>query len=411
MEFDLTAPQSDFYRLECPYPLFVGGYGSGKTYVKIVIGIEDLLKNPGCDIALYDPIFDLIRLNTAPRTLEILDSLGVRHTYNKSEQIIHVPGYGNIILRSMDNPARIVAYEVFRSGVDELETLRPAQAVDAWSKIIARNRQKSPTGAINQVRVYTTPDMGFGFTYEHWKLNKKPGYEYVRAPTASNVNLDPSYIENLRATYPKEMAEAFIEGEWCNLTAGTIYSAFDRVRCASQEKVIDGEQLYVGMDFNVTNMTAIICVNRDGIYHAVDELTGVYDTPAMISLLKNKYERHRIRVYPDASGGSRKTVDASISDISLLESAGLVVYTPGKNPLVKDRIVSVNAAFEKSKMFVNVDNCPELARCLEQQAWGKSGEPDKTQGLDHAPDAIGYLIHYELPVVRPVSGLQIKWPT
>jgi phage terminase large subunit len=409
MEFELTDPQFDFFDLQCAYPLFVGGYGSGKTFVKIVIGIQDLLQNPGCDIAFYDPIFDLIRLNTAPRTLEALDSLGIRHTYNKSEQIIHVHDYGNIILRSMDNPARIVAYEVFRSGVDELETLRPQQAIDAWSKIIARNRQQSPTGAINQVRVYTTPDMGFGFTYEHWKLNKRPGYEYVRAPTASNINLDPTYIENLRATYPAQMAEAFIEGEWCNLTAGTIYNAFDRIRSNSSEKIQPGEQLYIGMDFNVTNMTAVVTVNRDGVYHAVEELTGVYDTPSMISLLKEKYIGHRMRVYPDASGGSRKTVDASISDISLLEAGGFVIYSPTKNPLVKDRIVSVNAAFEHGKVFVNVDRCPELARCLEQQAWGKNGEPDKSQGLDHSPDAFGYFIHYELPVVRPVAGLKIKW--
>ena len=45
MEFELTDPQFDFYELTCPYPLFVGGYGSGKTFVKIVIGLEDLLKN------------------------------------------------------------------------------------------------------------------------------------------------------------------------------------------------------------------------------------------------------------------------------------------------------------------------------------------------------------------------------
>ena len=409
MEFDLTEPQSDFFRLNCPYPLFVGGYGSGKTYVKIVIGLQDLLQNPGCDIALYDPIFDLIRLNTAPRTLETLDFLKIKHTYNKSEQIIHVHDYGNIILRSMDNPARIVAYEVFRSGVDELETLRPNQAVDAWSKIIARNRQKSKTGAINQVRVYTTPDMGFGFTYEHWKLNKKPGYEYVRAPTASNVNLDPTYIDNLRATYPAEMAEAFLEGEWCNLNSGTVYKSFERVRCDSKEIINRGEQLYVGMDFNVTNMTAIICVKRNKNFHAVSELTGVYDTPSMIETLKSKFPEHNIRVYPDASGGSRKTVDASISDISLLETAGLIVYSPGKNPIVKDRIVSVNAAFEHGKILVNVDRCPELARCLEQQPWNKNGEPDKTQGLDHAPDALGYLVNYELPVVKPVANVKVKW--
>jgi hypothetical protein len=99
--------------------------------------------------------------------------------------------------------------------------------------------------------------------------------------------------------------------------------------------MIEGELLMIGMDFNVTNMSAVVYVQRGAEWHAVDELKGVYDTPNMIDIILEKYQGHSIRVYPDASGKSRKTVDASKSDISLLEGAGFSVYANKSNPLVK----------------------------------------------------------------------------
>jgi hypothetical protein len=37
---------------------------------------------------------------------------------------------------------------------------------------------------------------------------------------------------------------------------------------------------------------------------------------------------------------------------------------------------------------------------LEQQAYDKNGEPDKTNGWDHVVDAEGYMIHARFPVQR-----------
>ena len=53
-------------------------------------------------------------------------------------------------------------------------------------------------------------------------------------------------------------------------------------------------------------MSGVVYVVRDGVWHAVDELTGIYDTPELIAAIKQKYPEHNIRIYPDASGGSRK---------------------------------------------------------------------------------------------------------
>lgn len=36
-----------------------------------------------------------------------------------------------------------------------------------------------------------------------------------------------------------------------------------------------------------------------------------------------------------------------------------------------------------------------------EMAYDQNGEPDKKSGFDHLPDALGYLVHYEMLVYRP----------
>lgn len=52
------------------------------------------------------------------------------------------------------------------------------------------------------------------------------------------------------------------------------------------------------------------------------------------------------------------------------------------------------------RYLVNPDKCPSYIEALEQQPWGKNGEPDKTTGHDHINDAAGYFIAKEYPIIR-----------
>jgi hypothetical protein len=96
-----------------------------------------------------------------------------------------------------------------------------------------------------------------------------------------------------------------------------------------------------------------------------------------------------------------------VTDLALLAQAGFIVCAPSANPPVKDRINAMNGMFLNVKgerrYKVNDYKCPTYADCLEQQAWGNNGEPDKSTGHDHANDAGGYFISYDFPVIRPIS--------
>lgn len=347
------------------------------------------------------PTYDLVSRMAMPRFEETLESIGTSFKINKNDSLIDIWNCGSIILRTMDNPARIVAYEVADSICDELDTLPTDKAREVWNKVIARNRQKKPDGALNTVGVATTPE-GFRFVYERWKKNPAPGYRLIKASTMSNAaNLPDGYIDSLRSSYPANLLAAYLDGEFVNLTSGSIYAEFDRALNGCDSTIMTSEPLYIGMDFNVGQMAAAVFVLRGGEPNAVDELTGILDTPAMIATIKARYQGHAIFVYPDASGGGRRSNNASESDIALLRAARFTVLAPSANPPVKNRILAMNQMIHsdgRRRLKVNTDACPMLTEALEKQAYDKNGEPDKSSGLDHINDACGYFVHYKFPV-------------
>jgi len=398
LEAVASRPQTRLVNSNAPFPAFVGGFGSGKTHALILRAMSLIFGDSG-NIAYYLPTYDLVRTIGYPRFQETLDNMGVQYTLNKAEHTIHVNDK-TIYFRTLDNPDRIVGYEVSDSFVDELDTLPVDKARRAWEQIIARNRQ-SKIG-INTVAVGTTPE-GYRFVYEQWGKDPTESYELITAPTDSNSKYLPEdYIDRLRETYPSQRLKAYLDGEFVNLTSGSVYPDFNRELNGSDTEIREGEALHIGMDFNVNNGSAVVHVLRGGYSFAVDELTGVRDTPAMIQSIQQRYPLHSIIVYPDASGGATKSVNASVSDIRLLKDAGFTVDAPRKNPFVKDRLMALNKMIcnpSGDRMYlVNVEKCPTLAVSLEQQVYDKNGEPDKSAGLDHIVDATGYFIHKRFPI-------------
>lgn len=363
-------------------------------------------------IGLFAPSYKMLKLVIAPRIINTLDKYDIQYKYNKADNIITTKSdrVGDFLLMSLEVPDSIVAFECYRSHVDEIDTLNPDHAQEAWEKVIARTRQ-TPKGAdnpINRASIYTTPE-GFGFTHKYWVKNKNKDYQMIKASSRTNPYLPSDYVDSLIASYPAELVSAYVDGEFVNMKSGTVYKSYNRVSHDSREYIKPNEPLFIGCDFNVTKQAATVYVRRQGgrEWHAVSEFTDMYDTPDMIRIFKERYPGHRIVIYPDASGGARKSVNANISDIALLNQAGFEVRNNPSNPTVKDRVNAMNAAFSKGIIFVNTKECPTVANCLEQQAYDKNGEPNKKSGVDHQNDASSYPIAYEMPINRPIAHIPV----
>jgi hypothetical protein len=408
----LSAPQNIFLNgLNSKYRAFVGGFGSGKTFV----GCLDLLlffaQHPGTRQGYFGPSYPSIRDVFYPTFEEAAHMLSFTVDIKESNKEVHLYRsgfyYGTVICRSMDRPGAIIGFKISRALVDEIDTLPKNKAEQAWNKIVARLRLSIP-GVENGIGVTTTPE-GFVFVYERFAREPTKSYSMVQASTYENQgNLPSDYIDSLLETYPAALVDAYVGGLFVNLTHGSVYRSFDRHENNSTVKVEPGDLLHIGMDFNRGKMAGCVFVERPDGYHCSAEIVKGLDTPWMINHIKDRWPDHKAIIYPDASGNATSSKSASLSDIGLLRAAGFDIAAKNTNPRIKDRVNSVNKGFETKEVHVNTKEAPETTRCLEQQPYDNNGEPDKTLDMDHPTDAFGYFVNYIKPIVKPVLVTGIR---
>jgi len=396
--------QKAFIKSKYLHTGIVGGYQSGKSTVAAIKTIIHLLQHPGVPIAYYLPTYGLFEDMLIPKLTQLFGALNIKFTHNQKHSKVITP-FGEIWMRSMDTPDRIVSYSVGYSVVDEVDVVHPNKRDDAMKRIASRNSFKKPTP--NQIDFVSTPE-GFAYMYNFFEKNNNENKLLLRLSTLANEdNLAGGYIQGLREQYTADQLKAYLNGEFVNLTSGTVYYKFDRDINNSNRIAKDNEILYVGMDFNIGNMSAIIHT-VDELPIAVDELTKVYDTAEMCKILGEKYPKNRIIVYPDASGRARKT-NASQTDIEIIKQAGFIVKAKPTNPPVDDRIKNMNRMFcngkNEIKYKVNTIKCPEYTEALERMPYDKNGQPDKSSGFDHLTEAGGYFIYFEYPLKRKKSAM------
>jgi hypothetical protein len=92
-----------------------------------------------------------------------------------------------------------------------------------------------------------------------------------------------------------------------------------------------------------------------------------------------------------------------VTDLRILENAGFKVNAPSTLYAVIDRVNSTNAllcnAKGRRRLFIH-PRCKRLIAGLEKLSY-KEGTSivDKSQGLDHHPDGLGYLVIGTFPIV------------
>ena len=421
--FSLNRPQARFLQLPHKFKAYVAGFGSGKTYVGCAGMAAHFWRWPGVNQGYFAPSYTQIRDIFYPTMEEVAEAMGLRVLVKKTDHEVDVfegGSYrGTVICRSMERPETIVGFKIGNALVDELDVLAPEKARTAWRKIIARMRYKID-GLQNGIDVTTTPE-GFRFVHEQFvkAVREQPGlgdlYGIVQASTFDNAaNLPHDYVDALMASYPPQLIKAYLRGEFVNLTSGAVYPDFDRRLNHTDEIIREREPLFVGMDFNVMNMSACINVIRDGWPMTLAERMNVRDTPAMARMLREEFlaKGHPVRIFPDASGKHASSRDASESDLSILREAGFVIESDAANPAVKDRVNAYNAlilnAQGERKWKINTHACPVTTASLEKQVWGEDGAPDKRAGHDHANDANGYFLVKRWPIVRPAVAAEVR---
>lgn len=437
----LSDPQYDFLTSTKKHTGFVAGFGSGKSFIGTLKSLNKIINDGIPKTAYYLPTYGDIRDIAFVTFPEVAELLGYKYKLNKTDKEFFIYDdygvlLGSTIFRNMSEPESIVGYQVGYTLIDETDILREHIMDKAFKKILGRNRLVVPItdeDILEEIRELDERDETLEGTYYHeqqrcwcwvncvdvagtpegfkWFYNRfvkkfaKDTDLLIQASTYSNLdNLPNDFIDNLRAEYTPELFNAYVNGEFVNLTSGTVYKYFNRKTHHTDRVIAARDILHIGQDFNVGGCCGRVHVIDDGIPKLVAEYS-VYDTQEIITHLNDTYPDHRIIIYPDASGASGKT-NSRKSDIQLLEDAGFEIDAPSKNPNVQDRVNSVNTLFYRNEYYVNTETCPESTHALEQQAYDANGEPEKFSGantVDDSNDALGYFADRKFGLLRPTA--------
>ena len=195
--------------------------------------------------------------------------------------------------------------------------------------------------------------------------------------------------------------------------SGRIYYAFDRALNVLRWEKPTPEVIYIGMDFNIDPMSAVIAVREGDALHVIDEIRLFSsNTQEAVEEIKSRYPRSKVWVYPDPAGHQRKSSAGGVTDITILANAGFVVKAPRSHTPVRDRINAVNSRLCSSTgvRHLYVDpKCKYTIEGLERQTYKQgSSQPDKDSGYDHQMDALGYMVDYLFPVKKDIDPQALR---
>ena len=372
----------------------VCGFGAGKTYALVSKSIILASMNVGCISAIFEPTAPMLR-DILMRTMnELLELWEIPFTFRASPlpeyQLQFKEGVHTILLRTILTYQRLRGQNLCAVGFDEADTVNKRDAEQAMNMALARLR----SGDVQQFYATTTPE-GHSWAFDTFEKNAKEDTRLIKAKTSDNPYLPEGFIDSLLENYPPQLIQAYLNGNFCNLTTGQVYDKFDRnIHVLETDPVInEHEPIRVGIDFNIGNMNAVIGIATANKFIVIDEIAKSHDTDSLAKEIKAKYPFNKIYVYPDASGGNRST-NASRTDIQILESYGFLNQSALSNPAIRDRVNSVQGMFlngkGESKMMIS-KKAIRLIECLELQSYNDKGEPDKDAGYDHMNDALGYI--------------------
>ena len=390
---------------------FVGGFGSGKTTSLLCATMINLINKKNKDgksngLILY-PTYNLADSVFVEPFRELLERNGIEYTYNIAAHKFKT-SYGNIQIYQTRYPQRIIGASYTYVGIDELdiETFKIAEIT--VQKALGRLRGCDDA----ELYITTTPE-GFGYTWELMVNTYNEDKLLVHGKTTDNHYLPESYIQSLRDNYDDKLLEAYISGNFVNLTQGATYYAFSRQEHTGQCKYNPSLPLRIGMDYNCDPLSSVVSqVQPNGKVHVIKEITlshggdGDLPTQRMCDAIRDMFPNNRYYAYPDATGAAKHS-SARFSDISIVRKNGFIIKVAHINPRVINRVNAVNNQFAKNNILID-NSCKLFIRDLEQVV-NKEGtrEIDKSNKvLSHLSDAFGYFLTWEYPVVKPVIGVK-----
>lgn len=395
----LSKPQARFLKSEEKFTLFSGGIGSGKSFAGAHYVLNKLKTDPGTPGLIGANTYNQLQKATLQTLFNEFDEMGMEYRYNQMQKTLHVENT-EILCYSLDNYDAIRGVQIGWFWLDETRDTKE----EAFK--VVQGRLRHPRARKLEGRLTTSPS-GFNWLYDHFAGDKwNSDYRLITGSSTDNVHLPEDYVESLKASYDDKLFEQEVLGKFVNIQQGQIYYAFSRERNVKDIAREKDQRLWIGMDFNINPMTAVVFQSYEDKIVVLDEIwLQTSNTKEMAQTITERWGSGW-PIIPDSTGKRKQTSSSGFSDHDILRAAGFVIPNVA-NPFRVDRYNTVNNLLEKGRLLIN-PRCKKLIRDLEQVSYKEgSSQPDtaKDSTLTHISDSLGYGCWYHYPSIKPKAGV------
>ncbi len=387
-QLSLRHAQGVVFKSDARFRVLVAGRRFGKSYLSCIELIRAAINRPNEVYFYCAPTYRMAK-DIAWKTLKSLVPQPWIASKNESDLKIELVNGSAIELKGTENAMALRGRSLGGVVLDEaafmdsavwFEVLRPALAdKQGWALFIS------------------TPEGTASWFYDLWVFSGEADNDWKRwsFTTIDGGNVPPEEVEAARAQLDPRTFRQEFEASFENLS-GLVAINFSDANIS--KKVIDIPQipLWIGLDFNVDNMSAVCGIRVGDDLHIFHEILLVNATTwDMADEINHHFGLDRRKdVCPDPTGAARKTSGVGLTDHAILRKCGLKVSTPKSPWKIRDKVNCVNTAILDGtgarRLFIH-PRCKETIKSLRTLVYDDNGLPNKKLGVDHMFDALGYL--------------------
>lgn len=396
----LRYAQGQVFNNRTRFRVLVAGRRFGKSYLACIELLRGAIERPGETFFYAAPTYRMAK-DIAWKVLKKLVPRAWIKAKNETDLKLELVNGSTIELKGTENAMALRGRSLAGVVLDEaafmdaevwFEVIRPALAdKQGWALFIS------------------TPDGTASWFYDLWcyAVEAEKDWKRWQFTTIDGDNVPPEEIEAARGQLDSRTFRQEFEASFENLS-GLVAINFSDANINAEIKDIPVLPLLVGLDFNVSPMSAVCAVKYQSELWVFDEivLTGGATTWDFCETLIDKYGmERRIITCPDPTGAARKTSGVGATDHAILRKAGLTVSTPKAPWKIRDKITCVNMGLLDATGTRRIKihpRCVELIKSLRTLTYtANTNMPNKNLGVDHSFDALGYMCLQVFNLAKP----------
>jgi len=394
MEVKLSKPQSEIFLSNSRFKVAACGRRMGKTYISAYIMIQEACI-PDSRIWYVTTSYRAAKSIIWDMLKTILFPTGYIDKVNEADLTLKLVNGSMITLRGGDNPDALRGVSLDLAVIDECSYV--SQRV--WTEALRPTLSDTGGGAL-----FISSPSGRDWFYDLWKKGQKgpdheEGWESWQFTTLQGGNVPKEEIEAAKRdldakTFDQEYNATFVQ------FSGLVYYGFDKEDSIRDYSYQKGRTVYIGIDFNVDPMSAVVAQKDNENLYVFDEIV-IYssNTDEMADEIRSRYPIDSCILYPDPASQQRKTSAGGKTDFTILQNYGFRVRSRTHHPYIRDRINAVNSRLQAGDGGRHLFFSPKCRKTIEsvEKISYKEGTSivDKTKGLDHLCFAGGQLVETE----------------